>query len=227
MTTAIPNDVPELQNYIATDVNDKVDALKLVADSMAQQRQAANQALIFHPLNLSVGVGILAVVSRTLFEYGYDTITVFTTGVGIVMALFAACRIFTQKYINAAESLNMDFVDKSDVFITKFGNEVIGAAIVEWQSPDSKAKRSKRASQGVIKAWTVRMRFRNKSVGSGLLEDAVAEARKKGAESLVFADDHANSLRPINKMYNGAMDKRDEKSRALLANLWEEHGKKK
>jgi GNAT superfamily N-acetyltransferase len=40
----------------------------------------------------------------------------------------------------------------------------------------------------------VRLRYRGKGVGAALLEDAVKEARKKGAESLEFAEDHASEF---------------------------------
>ena len=50
----------------------------------------------------------------------------------------------------------------------------------------------KKAWRGEIKAWTVRMKYRRKGVGSAVLEEAVREARRKGAESLEFAYDHAS-----------------------------------
>lgn len=183
--------VPELQTYLATDDHDRFEALKLVADSVAQQRNAANRALIFHPLNLAIMVPILAVVWRLTSTYGFDALSAGMTCMGVVMIAFIGCRASTGGYLYAAEKINWEWAGDVDVLLTKFGDEVIGTALIEWQSGDSKRK-GKKAWQGVVKAWTVKLRYRGKGVGTALLEEAVKEAKKKGAESLEFADEHAS-----------------------------------
>lgn len=183
--------VPELHSYKVTEDADKVPALKLVADSIAQMRQTSNIALIYSPLNLAVTVAILALVTRYLRETGRDWITVSMTMTGLLMTAFAGCRFATKSYLFRAEEISWDWLGDADVLVTKFGDEIIGALVLEWVSGESRQKR-KKAWRGEIKAWTVRMRYRHKGVGTALLEDAVAEAKKKGAESLEFADDHAS-----------------------------------
>lgn len=183
--------VPELQTYLATDDHDRFEALKLVADSVAQQRNAANRALIFHPLNLAIMVPVLAVVWRLASTYGFDALSAGMTCLGVVMIAFIGCRASTGGYLYAAEKINWEWAGDVDVLLTKFGDEVIGTALIEWQSGDSKRK-GKKAWQGVVKAWTVKLRYRGKGVGTALLEEAVKEAKKKGAESLEFADEHAS-----------------------------------
>jgi hypothetical protein len=58
--------IPPLTTTLATTTEDKIEALRLVADSVAQQRQLASKAVILHPLTIAVGVGLLAVVGQWL-----------------------------------------------------------------------------------------------------------------------------------------------------------------
>jgi GNAT superfamily N-acetyltransferase len=187
-------DIPELHSYMARDEADKTAALKLVADSVAQMRQTANSALIFHPLNLALAVGLMAFVARWLYDRDHDWSLVGTSCAGVLMALLAGYRWCTQDYLHTAESINWDWVEGSDIIVTKFGEEIIGTVIVDWISGESSRQKRKKAWRGEIRAWTVRLRYRGKGVGAALLEDAVKEARKKSAESLEFAEDHASEF---------------------------------
>lgn len=231
--------VPELRTYVTTDEDERVDALKLVADGVAQMRQQANTALISHPLNLAVFVAILALLARYMLTLGYDNIAIATTCTGIIFASLAAIRLPTQGYIHHAESINRDWLgDNSDILVTKFGDDVIGAAVVDWVSVDSKTRR-KKAWRGEIKAWTVKMRYRGKGVGASLLEEVVKEGRKRGAEGMEFAEDHACRFfcdaprtvrsfadfrradfhRILPNLYNKSFDKREQRAQDLLLEL--------
>lgn len=199
--STIPDDplagVPELKTYVTESHEDKVDALKLVADSVAQMRQAANSAIIYHPLNLTILVAVVASVARTIFERtNRDVGTAATTCTGLVMILLVFCRYLTAPYIVAAEKINLEWLGTADVIVTKFGDEIIGTVVIEWMAGEPKQKR-KKPQRGEIKAWAVRMRYRQKGVGSALLEEAVKESRRKGAETIEFADDHASWFHPI------------------------------
>lgn len=185
-------DVPELKTYVTDDEGDKVDAMKLVADSVAQMRQAANSALIFNPLNMAIAVGTLSFLARYMYNKGdRDVGTAGTTCTGAIMIMFVLCRWLTGPYITAAEEINWDWLGTADVIVTKFGDEIIGTVIVDWISGESRQKR-KKAQRGEIKGWAVRIKYRKKGVGGALLEEAVKESRKKGAETIEFADDHAS-----------------------------------
>lgn len=82
------------------------------------------------------------------------------------------------------------------MLVTRFGEEVIGVCLVEWVSGETGSGRAKRkrAWRGEIRAWTVRLKYRGKGVGSALLEVAVGEARRKGAAGLEFAEGHASEF---------------------------------
>lgn len=184
--------VPELRSYLTTNEAERTGALKLVADSVAQQRNATNGAIIFSPINLTVLVAVIAFLGKVMMDRGYDEWAVGSTSVGLVMAGLIFCRFATARYLREAEAINWEWAGDVDVLVTKFGDDVIGALLVEWLSGESR-KKNKKAWRGLIRAWTVKLKYRGKGVGSGLLDEAVKEAKKKGAEGLEFDDTHASA----------------------------------
>ena len=185
-------DVPELKTYLTEDEDERIAAMKLVADSVAQMRQTANTALIFHPLNLAVMVAIVAVVARFVYNWRGDVVLAGMSSSGVIMAVMASYRFVSHDYIPAAEAINWEWLGDADVIVTKFGDEVIGTVMMDWVTGEK--KRNKKAWKSEIKAWTVRLRYRGKGVGSSLLEEAVKEAKKNGAENIQFAEEHASKL---------------------------------
>ncbi|KAH9820881.1 Acetyltransferase (GNAT) family [Teratosphaeria destructans] len=183
--------VPELTTYKPTDTEERIDALNLVADSIAQQRQTANNHLISHPLNLAAVVAVVAIAARYMWDTYHDYYYTGMTGVGLVMVFFASLRYATKDYLFAAEDITWDWLGDGEIIITKFGREVIGALVIDWVSGESRQKR-KRAWRGEIKGWTVKLRYRQKGVGTALLEEGIREAKQKGAETIEFAEDHAS-----------------------------------
>jgi ribosomal protein S18 acetylase RimI-like enzyme len=195
-TTSKPDSldgIPALTTYVATEPDDVVPALKLVADSVAQQRQIAARILIFHPLNWAVMIAAFAGMLQFLYKDSSDLALVFTTSAGMLMAGFAAVKWMSSGYIDFAESINWNWLVADDqVLITKFGDEVIGTCILGWEKGEGRGNRRKTWGKGVIKGWAVRMRYRGKGVGSALLEEAVKVVEKKGGDEIIFADDHAS-----------------------------------
>jgi GNAT superfamily N-acetyltransferase len=183
--------VPELKSYLVTDDFEKREALKLVADSVAQQRQAANRALLYHPLNMAVAVAVLGALVQFLAHRGYDALMIGMTCIGLLMAAMAACRYATQEYIHAAEDINFRWLGDADILVSTFGDEIIGTVMIEWKSGESRTKK-KKAWRGLIRAWTTKLKYRGNGVGAALLEDAVKHSKKKGAEALDFSTHHAS-----------------------------------
>jgi hypothetical protein len=235
--------VPGLSTYIATEPEDVVPALKLIADSVAQQRQIAARILIFHPLNWAVMVVVFAGIFKWLYKSSSDLPLLFTTAAGVVMASFAAVKWMSSGYIEHAESINWNWLVADDqVLITKFGDEVIGTCVLGWEKGEGRGNRRKTWGKGVVKGWAVRMRYREKGVGSALLEEAVKVVEKKGGDEIIFADDHAStfhtffpsthlfgdhpadyyfsdSKRVLRPIYNSQFDKKETKYTALLQEI--------
>lgn len=189
-------DVPELVTTVATSQDDKIAALKLVADSVAQQRQAASWALLSHPTMLAVYVGLMAVVSHFVWRTAGDWPRLLTTAAGVTMTLLVAVRLVTGRYISLAEEINWSFLDDADsIIVTRFGERIIGVLVLGWAGPNMQGNRAqrRRKGKGVIKAWTVLLKYRGKGVGLGLLEEAVRETVQRGGEGVEFADEHAST----------------------------------
>ena len=239
--------VPSLQTYITEDVEEKTAALKLVADGVAQMRQTASRHLIFHPLNssavfvLCAGIGQYLHNSKTKYS---DPWLIFTTTAGIIMSYLICVRFFTAGYLEEAEKVKETLLDGADVFVTKFGDEVIGTVIMALVPSDTKNKRRK-TYMAEVRAWNVRLKYRGKGVGLALLEDAVADAKKRGVEDVYFPYDHpskisykmagcfmltfTDSARLLWSIYNGPFDRSEKRARHALQTAWEnqQKGRKK
>ncbi|KAF2428352.1 hypothetical protein EJ08DRAFT_699214 [Tothia fuscella] len=208
--------VPPLSTTLATEEKDIVAALKLVADSVAQQRQTASRILIFHPLNMAIFTAVLALMVQFLYKSKSDIALLLTTGAGVTMAALVAVKWFTGDYLLFAEDINWAWLGDDQVYITKYGDEVIGSCVVGWEKGEGRGNRRKKWGRGIVRAWTVRLRYRGKAVGSALLEEAAKGVEKKGGDGLVFAEDHANSRRVLKSIYNSHFDKKEKKYRDAL-----------
>lgn len=234
------NGVPILCTFSADDEDTRVEGLHIIADSVAQQRNAASRSLIFHPLSLAAFAVLVAVLKQFFYDPATtDWIKVGMTMTGVIMALLGAVRLICGPYIFEAERVGTwKWLDQGrsaeeeeqtgvrvlgthdDILVTKFGDEFIGAVIfrgVQPMTPNSpnSSKRSRRApsaskqTRTVIRAWSVKQKYRRKEVGSALLEDALKFAKTKGwtTDGVEFAEDHANHKRILPATFNGPLDK--------------------
>lgn len=196
---SLPDSIPTLTTHIATTPEDKIAALRLVADSVAQQRQLASRALISHPLPVAFAFLLLGILAQYLAWP-----IMFTTSAGVVMALLVAVRGATGGYLVAAEKVGWAWLqetgngddpddevrgkgkgaDETVVLVTVWGKEIIGTVVVKMLKKERKA---------LVRAWTVRLRFRGKGVGKSLLEEAVRLAIvDKGSRGVEFDKGHAS-----------------------------------
>lgn len=219
--------VPPLKTQVLTEESDKVSALKLVADSIAQQRQAASRAVIFHPFTIAAYVLILGIISKYMYKQRDDIGILVTTCAGATMAGLVGIRGLTAGYIHLAEELTWKFSEnednEEDIFIgSRYGEEVIGALILRLErngnAGNPKKRRASKGGKGIIRAWTVRMRYRGTGVGIELLEEAVRVSREKLGNSaeMGFAAEHANSKMILPDMYNGVFRRGELKATMAL-----------
>ncbi|KAK5060229.1 hypothetical protein LTR84_010114 [Exophiala bonariae] len=135
---------PPLTTTLALTLDDKVEALHLLADSVAQQRQLASKATIFHPSTLSLLILALGLVYQYFYHGAQsDLALVGTTGAGIVMSALITVRWLTGGYIEEAERIgtwkwlnlgrdegngntNAIIGEEDEILLTRFGDEVIG-----------------------------------------------------------------------------------------------------
>ncbi|KAF4635934.1 hypothetical protein G7Y89_g2151 [Cudoniella acicularis] len=230
------DEIPALTTKQLTTDKDKIAALKLIADSIAQQRQIGSTAVIFHPLTIAVYIAILAITSRIVYKAPNDLGILATTCGGITMACLIAIRGLSSGYLAQAEEMKWSFIENEDgeedvVIGSRYGEEIIGACVLRLErnppSPGSKKKGSKSSGKtggkGIVRAWTVRIRYRGKGVGTELLEEAVKIAKEKlgGSPEIGFAKEHANSKMLLPEVFNSVFRKREVKAAKLLESVVE------
>ncbi|KAH7245785.1 hypothetical protein BKA59DRAFT_175516 [Fusarium tricinctum] len=213
---------PPLAIEILTQPSEKKDALKLVVDSVAQQRQTASRALIFHPIALSIFTAVLAIAHYGA-NVGKDITTMITIYPGIVITYLVAIRYFTSAYIRIAEETDwLNWLKSSDVedsiIGARFGEEIIGAVILRLNKSDNAA---------LIRGWTTKSRYRRRGLGGDVLRESIKIAKRAlGRDCTVeFAADHANSHMPFYTIFNGPFLARQASAKKALAAAvkdWEE-----
>ncbi|KAK4191960.1 hypothetical protein QBC35DRAFT_485196 [Podospora australis] len=242
------DDIPPLSLEVLTEKSDKIAALKLVADSIAQQRQQAASYAIFHPLSLAGLFAVLAGVYRYAHTQDIGTQLMFLGGT--LMAYMLAIRYATSGYLRAAEALNWDWLldpssGEEDLIIgTRFGKEIIGATVLRLERPGrpsssdaSSHKRHKargslssfKGGKGVIRAWTVRLRYRRRGVGGDMLREAVKITRERcgGRDAEVgFAKEHANSVMVLPEMFNKGFRRGEMRAARVLEGIVSEGRKR-
>ena len=234
--------IPPLSLDVLTTRDEKVDAFKLVADSVAQQRQKASLNLVFHPLLLA---GLVSALSwawhhgwvKRHGDLGFTMIFVS----GIIMTYLMGIRYLSSPYIKVAEDLRWDWLVAEDgeedtIIGSKFGDEMIGALVLRLEPNPSLANKKKnralslKGGKGVIRAWTTKLRYRKRGVGSDLLHEAVRVTREKcGKDAQVgFAQEHANSTMVLPDFFNGPFRKQEmQAARALEKVLGEWEGNRR
>ena len=196
-----PAPLPELTTHLSISVEERPAVLKLVADSIAQQRQAAAKALIFHPLSLFLLGIIIALQAQYL-----SSARLLTTIGGTIMAFLVAVRGYTSGYIFAAENVNgWDWLISDTPPSTKrSAKKDPSSASPDTNTPSPSSGRrsrknsndttipqvyvtywgseligalvlraSKRDRTAYVRAWTVKNKYRGKGVGKALLEEGV------------------------------------------------------
>jgi len=296
-------DIPPLTTYVAVTEAEQIDALRLIADSVAQQRQTASRAIISHPVVLTAVIAILAILSQYLFDRRGGLILVVSTVAGWALTGMAAIGYLTSGYIERAEQtgtwawlhagrvristssssssslspssasitgenrsthrhvaakpasscrdqnhsdeesdndnsrtnsedqklIDSEYEDDQDtILVTRYGDQIIGALVLRSPPvlPPLTLPVSESTSQGgstndsnkkaTIRAWTVHVRYRNKGIGTGLLEAAVSQCLSRRWPGLVFAGQHANSARLVPRWFHTPFKKGEKRARALL-----------
>lgn len=112
------------------------------------------------------------------------------------MATLVAVRWATGKYLTLAEDINWEWLGDDRMIVVKWGEEVIGALVLGWADGEAAKKKQGRRKRGkaIVRAWTVRLKYRGKGVGEGLLEEAVKSAGERGADGILFERDHASEF---------------------------------
>ncbi|KAL8409301.1 hypothetical protein RB594_007659 [Gaeumannomyces avenae] len=113
------DDIPPFSLEVLTERRDRVEALRLVADSVAQQRQRAALSLVLHPACLA-GLA-LALAAAHQFAWARqgrrDAGLLLTLASGVVMSYLVAVRLLASRYIALAEGVGWRFLSRSSTGI--------------------------------------------------------------------------------------------------------------
>jgi len=142
-------------------------------------------------------MALLALVAQLLYKTRSDLALVGTTWAGLVMAGLVGVRWAVSGYLVLAEEVGWGWIreGEDEVWVTRWGEEVVGVVVVKVVKEDVGGKgRRKGRGRGLVRAWTVKLKFRGKGVGTGLLEEVVRVCREKGVEGPEFADVHASKF---------------------------------
>lgn len=226
----VPDDLPPLEIGVLREDVDKLDAFNLVTDSVAQQRQLASLYLVFHPLLLVLLTASLGAAFQYSWRMRQDLGMALMLHSGVVMTYLLGIRYFTGQYVHMAEEMKWRWLVSEDtgeedtIIGVRFGQVLVGALVLRLERPPNGAALRKRTrgsalkgGKGVIRAWTVMLRYRGKGVGSDLLHEAVKVAREKcGRDAAVgFAKGHANSAMVVPEVFNRQF--RKDEQRAIKA----------
>lgn len=219
------DELPQLTTYIAESEDDRIEGLRLVADSVAQQRQISSKVMMFHPVSLAVYFVVVAIAAQYMLRWYDDKTMLGTTIGGITMIYLIFIRWMTGLYIGLAEDIDMEWLGEDRMIVVKWGEDVIGSLVLGWADNDAAKKRGRRRrGKAVVRAWTVKLKYRGKGVGEGLLEEAVKIAGERGADGILFDADHANSKRVLPAIFNGFIDKQEAKAEKALRKVADEKG---
>lgn len=204
-TTKTPDEDPKLSLEVLTRPCEKIDALKLIGDSIAQQRQVASQHIIFHPLCLAGLVGVVAVCHVTFGIANDDYAAMLLTYSGLVLTYLLAIRYITSAYIDIAEDMDWNTWLKGPggkddiIFGARYGTEIVAALVLRLPN-----KSNAQDKVALVRAWTTVRRYRGRGLGGDMLREAVKHVRQtKGRECDVqFAEDHAHSKMPLRSLFN-------------------------
>ncbi|KAH7149923.1 hypothetical protein B0J13DRAFT_278661 [Dactylonectria estremocensis] len=217
-------DIPPLSLEVLESRRDKVDGLRLVADSIAQMRQRASVALVFHPLCLAGLSAALATVYQFGFISSLDAGVSMTVSCGVFMSYLMGIRYLAGGYVSLAERLRWGWLRADDgeedtILAARYNDEIIGSLVLRLEpnpaalaGPKRKYRSvALRGGKGVIRAWTTSLRYRGKGVGKDLLFEAVRITKERcGRDAEVgFAQEHANSAMLLPAIFNAPF-RRDE-----------------
>ncbi|KAM3481800.1 hypothetical protein MY8738_004296 [Beauveria namnaoensis] len=232
--TAAANEpeIPPLAYTIAQTAEEKCNALRLVADTIAQQRQVASTTIIFHPATSGPFIAVLAgLVYR---RSGSDWVGAVILASGVIVAYLAAIQYYTYDYLQRAERFNWkSFItppssasepaqQQDTVMYARYGDHVIATLVlrlVEAKTPSKMASQQRgTGSSAQVRAWATRLRYRNTGVGGDMLREAVAFARSSlgPAAAIEFSDSHAHAL-DTTRHFTAPFARREKRARQALA----------
>ncbi|ATY62168.1 acetyltransferase, GNAT family [Cordyceps militaris CM01] len=224
-------EIPQLTYAIAQTAQEKRDALRLVADTIAQQRQVASSTMIFHPAVLGPFAALLAGVAYQGRSDWAGTVILVS---GIIVAYLAAIQYYTYGYVQRAENFNWhSFItpatdkpaqQEDTVMYARYADHIIATLVLRLdkaKNPHKTAASQQQRGNGStaqVRAWATRLRYRGTGVGGDMLRNAVGLARSSLGPAVVveFSHPHAHTV-DTTKYFTAPFARREKRARQALA----------
>ena len=226
----------------------RAEALRLIADSVAEQRQSAAKAVLLHPYSVAVTVLLTGFLAR------YCSLRIlFAISTTLIVVVLAVLYWVTREYPVLAANIDQEWLETPHrsrgtdnhngngnvngngngngnnikkhskcedpiVLVSRLEEEVIGSLVLRVVKRERKA---------YVRAWAVQSSHRGKGVGAGLLQEAVKVAWGKGARCMEFEAAHANSYRALPPEFNRSFNEQEARAKILLKDLLAEHKREK
>lgn len=240
--------LPELGTKATDQADDLIAALRLVADSVAQQRQIAAKSVMCHPWYIITLLVLFSVIFFTMYDSPSDWPMIIMTLAGTQMASMMGVKMMVDPYLEAAEKTGKwvwlygnsgmktpsqaQFMTEAEkiaykrerdvVIVTQYDGEVIGTVVLRFErlSTDSPVSKYARPSERcLIRAWTVKQRYRGNGVGTVLLVHAVHMSYARTGDAPLFANNHAHSIRVLPAHFNARIKKLEKLAHKQLASV--------
>jgi ribosomal protein S18 acetylase RimI-like enzyme len=172
------SNLPPLSIHLSSAPRELSGALRLVTDSIAQQRQTLSRSILSSPLFLAPSLALVFAVS---YLNRREPAMAAILGSGVCIALLSTIRMVGAGYIEEAERIGREGMEvlkdeATTTVVATWGEKVIGVAVVR---------------DGELWAWTVQLKYRRMGLGRDLLARAVEEVGKDGLSRGV-ADENAS-----------------------------------
>ncbi|KYK59383.1 hypothetical protein DCS_00513 [Drechmeria coniospora] len=217
-------DFPPLTLGALSSLDERLEGLRLVADSLAHMRLRAGCILAFHPLCLTALLSSWAAVYR----FASVPSCAFVLACGTTCAYLLSIRHLTSPIAPNEQGV---------ILGARHGRKLVGAPILRLEprqtpfaynsSPNHHLAGGKRKSRsrsaslrrghGLIRAWATLPMYRQQGVGRHLLLAAVRRTKEVyGRDATVgFAQEHAQSVMLLPRLFNGPF--RTDEARAARA----------
>jgi hypothetical protein len=228
-------DIPPLNFEHAQSDKDRVEALKLVTNTITQQRSVASKALIYNPFTFGIWALLCGILYPFVVKKEGDLPIMLTSSVGLIMAVLAGIRFIVKPYEDLAEKINWDWLGNDEIIVARFGDNIIGTCVYRIEGGVTGKKKSQNNSTSkrlLIRCWTTRRRERERGIGQGLLEKVVDIAKENGCDSVEFApkEIRAGAERVLNNWngiggfvnFNAEFDKNEDRAEAFLRRILKE-----
>lgn len=199
-----------------------------MADSVADMRRVASQALVSHPVSLGALFSAWAVTYHYVYSPTRNIELALLVASGLLVIYLMSIRYIAAGYIRRSRLIDRHWLrtdHRDDIILgARVGDEVAATLVLHLepkaQPPNKRKSRDAclKGGRGLIRAWTTKPKHRGRGLGKDLLKEAIQLTKEKcGRDAEVeFAPQHANANMILPSIFNGAFKKGEARATKTL-----------